>query len=179
MYLFIYFFFASFFVVCFWIFFFVFLLKCVNKLTKKIKSMNLIETHTRAKQEPFDFMSVWVADGKKKKSCILVPYNFAILKLKWRLRFWNNHAVSNYPGHLVKKTGVRTLTVLHKHDNRESPFHRQTRKSWPWQKALVPTVSFNTQFYGRRDTQSWGLYFFTPATTATWLYIGVWPHSMK
>ena len=23
------------------------------------------------------------------------------------------------------------------------------------------------------------LYFFTPATTATWLYIGVWPHSLK
>ena len=34
----------------------------------------------------------------------------------------NNPAVSNYPGHLVKKTGVRTLTVLHNHDNRESPF---------------------------------------------------------
>ena len=56
------------------------------------------------------------------------------------------------------ETGVRTLTVLHDHDNRESPFHRQTRsKSWPWQKALVPTVSFNTEFYERRDTQSWGL----------------------
>ena len=33
--------------------------------------MNLIETQTRAKQEPFDFMSVRVAD--EKKSCILVP----------------------------------------------------------------------------------------------------------
>ena len=31
--------------------------------------MNLIETQTRARQEPFDFM---VAD--EKKSCILVPY---------------------------------------------------------------------------------------------------------
>ena len=47
--------------------------------------MNLIETQTRARQEPFDFMSVRVADEKKKKkerkekkSCILVPYNFAI-----------------------------------------------------------------------------------------------------
>ena len=83
------------------------------------------------------------------------------MKIWWRLRFWNNPAVSNYPGHLVKKTGVRTLTmltVLHNHDNRDSPFHRQTRsKSWPWQKALVPTVSFNTEFYGRRDTQFWGL----------------------
>ena len=38
--------------------------------------MKLIETQTRARQEPFDFMSVRVADGKK--SCILVPYNFAI-----------------------------------------------------------------------------------------------------
>ena len=46
--------------------FFVFLLKCVNKLTKKIKSLNLIETQTRARQEPFDFMSVRVADEKKK-----------------------------------------------------------------------------------------------------------------
>ena len=43
------------------------------------------------------------------------------MKIWWRLRFWNNPAVSNYPGHLVKKTGVRTLTVLHNHDNRESP----------------------------------------------------------
>ena len=40
--------------------------------------MNLIETQTRAWQEPIDFMSVPVADEKKKKSCILVPYNFAI-----------------------------------------------------------------------------------------------------
>ena len=45
--------------------------------------MNLIETQTRARQEPFDFMSVRVADEKKKKkkkkkSCILVPFNFAI-----------------------------------------------------------------------------------------------------
>ena len=80
------------------------------------------------------------------------------MKIWWRLRFWNNPAVSNYPGHLVKKTGVRTLTVLHNHDNRESLFHRQTRsKSWPWQKALVPTVSFNTEFYLRQDAQSWGL----------------------
>ena len=39
--------------------------------------MNLIEPQTRARQEPFDFMSVRVADGKKK-SCILVPYNFVI-----------------------------------------------------------------------------------------------------
>ena len=44
------------------------------------------------------------------------------MKIWWRLRFWNNPAVSNYPGRLVKKTGVRTLTVLHNHDNRESPF---------------------------------------------------------
>ena len=29
--------------------------------------MNLIETQTRARQEPFDFMSVRVADEKKKK----------------------------------------------------------------------------------------------------------------
>ena len=42
------------------------------------------------------------------------------MKIWWRLRFWNNPAVSNYPGHLVKKTGIRTLTVLHNHDNRES-----------------------------------------------------------
>ena len=28
--------------------------------------MNLIETQTRARQEPFDFMSVRVADEKKK-----------------------------------------------------------------------------------------------------------------
>ena len=40
--------------------------------------MNLIKTQTRARQEPFDFMPVRVAD--KKKSCILVPYNFAINK---------------------------------------------------------------------------------------------------
>ena len=73
-YLFIY-FFASFFC-C--LFLNIFLLKCVNKLTKKIKSMNLIETQTRTRQEPFDFMSVRVADEKKKKSCISVPYNFAI-----------------------------------------------------------------------------------------------------
>ena len=32
--------------------------------------MNLIETQTRARQEPFDFMSARVAD--EKKSCILV-----------------------------------------------------------------------------------------------------------
>ena len=38
--------------------------------------MNLIETQTRARQEPFDFMSVRVAD--EKKCCILVPYFFAI-----------------------------------------------------------------------------------------------------
>ena len=38
-------------------------------------------------------------------------------------------------------------------------------------KALVPTVSFNTEFYGRRDIQFVEtLYFFTPATTAIWLY---------
>ena len=40
--------------------------------------MNLIETQIRARQEPFDFMSFRVADEKKKKSCILVLYNFAI-----------------------------------------------------------------------------------------------------
>ena len=28
----------------------------------------------RARQEPFDFMSVWVAD----ESCMLVPHNFAV-----------------------------------------------------------------------------------------------------
>ena len=88
----------------------------------------------------------------------LCPYNFTKNEIWWRLRFWNNPTVSNYPGHLVKKTGVRTMTVLYNHVNRESPFHRQTRsKLWPWQKALVPTVSFNAEFYGRRDTQSWGL----------------------
>ena len=77
------------------------------------------------------------------------------MKIWWRFRFWNNPAVSNYPGHLVKKTSVRTLTVLHNHDNRESPFHKQTQsKSWPWQKALVPTVSFNAEFYGRRQSIS-------------------------
>ena len=38
--------------------------------------MNLIEPQTRARQEHFDFMSVRVAD--EIKSCILVPYNFAI-----------------------------------------------------------------------------------------------------
>ena len=71
------------------------------------------------------------------------------MKIWWRLRFWNNPAVSNYPGHLVKKTGVRTLTVLHNHDNREPPFHRQTQsKSWPWQKALVPTVSLTQSYVG-------------------------------
>ena len=32
-----------------------------------MKSVNLIETQTRARQEPFDFMSVRVADEKKKK----------------------------------------------------------------------------------------------------------------
>ena len=36
--------------------------------------MNLIETQTRARQEPFD-LSGWLM---KKKSCILVPYNFTI-----------------------------------------------------------------------------------------------------
>ena len=42
--------------------------------------MNLVETQTMARQETFDFMSVRVADEKKKKkkSCILVPYNIAI-----------------------------------------------------------------------------------------------------
>ena len=39
--------------------------------------MNLIETQNRARQEPFDFMSVRVV-ADEKKSCILVPYNFAI-----------------------------------------------------------------------------------------------------
>ena len=43
-----------------------FLLECVDKLTKNIKSTNLIETQTRSRQEPFDFMSVRVADEKKK-----------------------------------------------------------------------------------------------------------------
>ena len=33
--------------------------------------MNLIETQTRARQEPFDFMSVRVADEKKKKNCAI------------------------------------------------------------------------------------------------------------
>ena len=107
-------------------------------------------------------MSVRVADEKKKKKkkkkvASLCHSTLRWMKIWWRLRFWNNPAVSNYPGPLVKKTGVRTLTVLHNHDNRESLFHRQTRsKSWPWQKALVPTVSFNAEFYGRRDTQSLG-----------------------
>ena len=32
--------------------------------------MNLIETQTRARQEPFDFMSVRVADEKKKNCAI-------------------------------------------------------------------------------------------------------------
>ena len=55
--------------------------------------MNLIETQTRARQEPFDFMSVRVADEKKK----LHPCAIQLCdKLKWRLRFWNNPAVSNY-----------------------------------------------------------------------------------
>ena len=64
-------------------------------------------------------------------------------------------AGSNYPGHLVKKTGVRTLTVLHNHDNREPPFHRQTRsKSWPWQKHWCLPYHLTR----RRDTQSWGLW---------------------
>ena len=39
--------------------------------------MNLIETQTRVRREPFDFMSVRVAD--EKKSCILVPYNFVAI----------------------------------------------------------------------------------------------------
>ena len=39
--------------------------------------MNLVEKQYRARQEPFDFMSVRVAD-LKKKSCILVPFNLAI-----------------------------------------------------------------------------------------------------
>ena len=118
--------------------------------------MNLIETQTRARQEPFDFMSVRVADGKKKK---LHPCAIQLCD-KWKYDGGLGFEIT-LPfliTHLVKKTGVRTLTVLHNHDNRESPFHNQTRsKSWPWQKALVPTVSFNTEFYGRRDTQSWGL----------------------
>ena len=42
-----------------------------------MKSVNLIERQTRARQEVFDFMSVRVAD-EKKKSCILVPFNFAM-----------------------------------------------------------------------------------------------------
>ena len=34
--------------------------------------MNLIEPQTTARQEPFDFMSVWVADEKKKlHSCAI------------------------------------------------------------------------------------------------------------
>ena len=41
------------------------------------------------------------------------------------------------------------------------------------QKALVPMVSFNAEFYGKPGYSILGtLYFFTPATTATWLYIG-------
>ena len=40
--------------------------------------MNLIETQTRARQEPFDFMSVRVRVADEIRSCILVPYNFAI-----------------------------------------------------------------------------------------------------
>ena len=122
LFLFYFFFLLPFVVVCFWIFFFVFLLKCVNKLTKKIKSMNLTETQTRARQEPFDFMSVRVTDERK----MLHPCAIQLCD-KWKygggLGFENNNpAVSNYPGHLVKKTGVRTLTVLHNHDNKESPF---------------------------------------------------------
>ena len=77
------------------------------------------------------------------------------MKIWWRLRFWNNPAVSNYPGHLVKKTGVRTLTVLHNHDPPSVDKHGVNRdldkKHW-----FLP-YHFNTEFYGRRDNQSWGL----------------------
>ena len=38
--------------------------------------MNLIETQTKGRQEPFDFMSVRVADEKKVAS--LCHYKFAI-----------------------------------------------------------------------------------------------------
>ena len=48
--------------------------------------------------------------------------------------------------HTAYSAGVRTLAVPH---NWETPFHRHQRsKAWPWQKALVHTVLFNTEFYG-------------------------------
>ena len=43
-----------------------FLLSFFVVCSKKIKSMNQIEPQTRARQEPFDFISVRVADEKKK-----------------------------------------------------------------------------------------------------------------
>ena len=70
------------------------------------------------------------------------------MEIWWRLRFWNNPAVSNYPGHLVKKTMItESLPSIDKHGVN----HDLDKK------ALMPTVSFNAEFYGRRDTQSWGL----------------------
>ena len=39
--------------------------------------MSLIETQTRTRQEPSDFMSVRVRVADELRSCILVPYNFA------------------------------------------------------------------------------------------------------
>ena len=64
--------------------------------------MNFIETQTRARQEPFDFMSVRMADEKKG---ILVPYNFAINENMVEAGFWNNPAISNYiyPGTWSKR----------------------------------------------------------------------------
>ena len=83
-------------------------------------------------------------------------------------------AVSNYPRHLVKKTGVRTLTVPHNYDNRESPSigkHGVNRdldeKHW----CLPYHLTQSSMGAGTLNLGT--LYFFTPATTATWLYIGV------
>ena len=49
--------------------------------------------------------------------------------------------------HTAYSAGVSTLAVPH---NWKFPFHRHPRsKAWPWQKALVHTLLFNTEFYGR------------------------------
>ena len=108
----------------------------------------------------------------------------------WALLPWTQpEALRQAPGrnppviaratHLVGATltscpGVRTLAVPH---NRESPFHRHTRsKAWPWQRALVHTVPFNTRVLWTLGRSILGtMYFFTQGATSS-SYATDWRH---
>ena len=62
--------------------------------------------------------------------------------------------------------------------NRESPFHRHTQsKARPWQKVLVHTKPLNTEFYGHKDAQSWGLCISLHlGEVASWVPVWHWAH---